>query len=424
VSFHRYAVLLGTACAAGLVSGQAAHGQAAAPAQTIALKTLALNEALSLALDDAPVLGVYASAALASEAAVQQADRALNPTFDILVENALGTGYYSGFDRVENTFSFAQTIERGGDRAARVMLARRQGDRTQADGDIARQDILAEVAAAYLAAQQTAAELAVAEERLAIAREVAATVDRRVAAARDPLLAASRTMTQLAEAEIALDRARATDESTRRHLASYWGGAADFGVEPLAEVAAGGASVVAADGAPELRAAAAAEREADAAIAVEQARAKPNPTVSAGVRYFRDNSEAAFVVGVSVPLTFRDNNGGAIARASAEAQRARFETEALRRNLERQIASATSQMEIAADEVASLDRRMLPSAEQAVARARQGYEQGGFSYLDVLEAQRVLSAARLQRVSALASYHRARVALTRLLGGFAAGGAQ
>ena len=49
-------------------------------------------------------------------------------------------------------------------------------------------------------------------------------------------------------------------------------------------------------------------------------------------------------------------------------------------------------------------------------RAREGYAMGGFSYLDVLEAQRALTDARMRRISALRSYHRAEAALARIAG--------
>ncbi len=415
MSFHRYAALLGTACAASLVAGPAAHGQAIQPAPS-----LSLEDAFARSLQDAPQIGAFEASRRAAGAAVFQADRPLNPTVGLQLENAVGTGLYSGLDRTETTVSYGQTLEFGGDRAARVILAQRQGKSVEAHGEIVRQDIMAEIALAYVEAQRAAAELAVAAERLEIAREVSRTVERRVAAARDPLLASSRTLTQVAEAEIAYEKASMADDAARRTLASYWGGAADFSVETFSP-AGDALQTPPSTAAPELEAAAAAEREAEARIGVERAKAQPDPTLTAGMRYFRDNSEAALVLGLSIPLTFRDNNSGAIARASAEAQRAKHETEALRRNLQRQINSTRSQMDIARAEIVSIDGRLLPSAEEAVTRARQGYEQGGFSYLDVLEAQRVLAGARLQRISALASYHRASVALTRLLGGFDAG---
>jgi cobalt-zinc-cadmium efflux system outer membrane protein len=375
-------------------------------------------------LGDAPALKAFDAAREAAEAGVRQADRGLNPTIDFQLENALGTGLYQGVDRTEATLSFSQTLERGGDREARTQLAVRQGDRTRAAGEVARQDLLHDIEAAYVDAQRAAAELRVAEERLAIAREVAVTVERRVEAARDPLLAQSRSETLVAEAEIAVENAGLAAAAARTRLASFWVGSSEFEIDMSSFDALTPQSTSGSSDAPELAVAQAALREAEARIEVERARSKLDPTVSAGVRYFRSGDEAAFVVGLSIPLGINDNNSAAVARASADSSRARLETEALARAIERQTASARSQMDISAQEIAAIDARLIPAAQEAVDRARAGYDQGGFSYLDVLDAQRALSNARLQRISALSSYHRARAALKRLLGGYAAGPAQ
>lgn len=413
MSSHRYAVLIGAACVA-CATATAAHAQGSLPSGA-----LTLEDAFERALADAPALQASDAALRAASAAVRQADRALNPTIDVQIENGLGSGYYSGLQRSESTLSFSQTIERGGDRAARTQLSVRQGERAKAHGEAARQDLLMEVEAAYVDAQRAASERLVADERLRIAREVAVTVQRRVDAARDPLLASSRSLTQQVESEIGAENARLAELAAKERLASFWSGAGAFDVEVISFDLTKASASPDALGSPELAAARAAEAEAHARIDVERARSKLDPTVSAGVRYFADDREAAFVVGVSIPLGVNDDNSAAVERASAESQRAHFETEALRRNIERQVATARSQIEVAISEIASLDDRLLPAAEQAVERARQGYAQGGFTYLDVLDAQRVLSNARLQRISALSSYHRARVALKRLVGGYA-----
>lgn len=81
-------------------------------------------------------------------------------------------------------------------------------------------------------------------------------------------------------------------------------------------------------------------------------------------------------------------------------------------------------MSISRAEIEAIDQRLLPSAEEALAFARQGYNSGGFSYLDVLDAQRIVVQARLQRISAFHSYHSARVALARLTSAYGAGAVQ
>lgn len=419
MSVYHHAALLGAACVACLVPGQAAYGQAPAERPQISL-----DDAFARSLGETPVLKATEAAREVADAGVRQADRGLNPSIDFLLENALGTGLYQGIDRTEATVTFNQTLEWGGDREARTQLAVRQGQRVRALGDVARQDLLHDVEIAYIDAQRAQADLLAAEERLALAREVAATVARRVEAARDPLLAASRSNTLVAEAEIAVENARLANLAARDNLALFWIGDSDFQIDMSTFDSVSGVEINGASLAPEMVASRAAQQEAEARIAVERARSTLDPTVSAGLRYFRDGSEAAFVVGFSIPLGVNDSNSAAVAKASADSTRARLETEILQRNFERQAASARSQMNIAAREIQAIDDRLIPITEEAAERARAGYNQGGFSYLDVLDAQRALSAAQLQRNAALNSYHRARAALKRLLGGYAASTAQ
>ncbi len=367
-----------------------------------------------------PGVRASAQAGVAADAAVRQADRQPNPTLEAMTENFGGPSYYQWGNRSETTFSLSQKLELGGDREARTRLAERDAAAIRSGGEAVRQELLYEIELAYVDAQKTGAELGAAEARLAVAQEILVTVDRRVEAARDPLMAGARSRTSLVDAQITLGRATQANAAAKARLASYWLGSGDFAVN-LASFATVDAAPHSIDPStnPALARSTALQQRAEAAIGVERARAKQDPTLSAGVRLFNDVDEAAFVVGISIPLGIFDNNSAAIGRAGAQNRQARLETEALRRLLEREAASARSQIEIARSEIEALDGRLLPSAEESVARAREGYEQGGFSYLDVLDAQRVLGEARLQRISALHSFHRAHAALARLTGAYA-----
>ncbi|MDP3492300.1 MAG: TolC family protein [Hyphomonadaceae bacterium] len=392
-----------------------------AAAQAADAPPLRLEDAFARALEDAPALEASVLAQRAAEAGVRQADRAVNPTIELGAENFGGWSSFQWIGRAETTLSLSQSLEMGGDREARKQLAGAQVSAAKLDGALRRQDLLFEVETAYVAAQVSAANLAVANDRFAVAQEIVATVDRRVQAARDPLMAASRSQALLADAEIAVTGARLAADAARHQLASYWGGDAAFTVDlsGFAKPAPAAGDTTSIVGSPAIARLQVEEERATANLAVERARAQPDPTVSAGVRYFNEFDEAAFVVGVTIPLTWWDDNSGAVDRAAAERSKVRLEAEAFRRNVEREAASASAQMSIARAEVEAIDARLLPAAEQALQQSREGYAAGAFSYLDVLDAQRVLVEARLQRNSALGSYHRARAALARLTGAYA-----
>jgi len=393
-------------------------------AQAPAQPSLTLPDAFSRALIDAPALQAVDQARLGAEAGLRQADRAPNPTLDITAENLLGSGSHSGIDRAETTFAMSQRLEWGNDRQARTSLANSDITIALANGEIRRQDLLYQVELAYLAAQKAEADLQVALDRAQVAKEIVATVQRRVDAARDPLMAGAKAQAVQVDAEIGVENARRASESAKARLASFWRGDTAFSVEAAAFDADSFAPEAGSLASPELALAEAEAGRASALIGVEQARADQDPTVSAGFRYFHETDEVALVVGFSIPLAFSDKNEGAISRAQSERSRLRLEGEAIRRNIEREANTARSQMNIARAEIDAIDARLLPAAEQALAYARQGYNAGGFSYLDVLDAQRLVVDARLQRNSALQSFHSGRVALTRLTGGYAEGSAQ
>lgn len=418
MSFHTGATRSGFACLVAIVAAGGAYAQA--PAQP----SLTLQDAFARALADAPALQAADQARLGAEAGVRQADRAPNPTLDITAENLIGSGFYSGIDRSETTFALSQRLEWGEDRQARTNLAAADITIARASGDIRRQDLLYEVELAYLTVQKADADLAVALERAELAREIVTTVQRRVEAARDPLMASAKAQTVLADAEIGVESARRISEGAKMRLASFWSGDTKFSVATAAYGKAITPVLHTRLGSPELALAEAEASKAAAVVGVERARAEQDPTISGGLRYFQETGGVALVVGFSIPLTFSDQNDGAIARARAETSRLRFEGEALRRNIEREANIARSQMEIARAEIEAIDVRLLPSAKQALAYARDGYNAGGFSYLDVLDAQRTVVQARLQRNSALHAFHSARVALARLTGVDVEGSAQ
>ena len=54
-----------------------------------------------------------------------------------------------------------------------------------------------------------------------------------------------------------------------------------------------------------------------------------------------------------------------------------------------------------------LREEVLPGGESALTATTEGYETGRFSYIDVLDARRTISAARLQYLQAITDYHKA-----------------
>ena len=68
------------------------------------------------------------------------------------------------------------------------------------------------------------------------------------------------------------------------------------------------------------------------------------------------------------------------------------------------------------NEIQLLTENILPTATETFEKMQEGYRQGKFGYLDVLDAERTLFNARQQYLDALTAYHTQLVRLERLTG--------
>lgn len=393
-----------------------AHAQQAAGPIT-------LQDAISLAIDADPGLRAAGAGVDAARGNVRQARARPNPNLSADVANFNGEGSLRGFDGAETTFGLAQEVEMGGRRSARIQLANRDLRGAELDRVLRGLDLVRDVQSAYYDALAATELVQIAEERLRTAEALNASVARRVAAARDPLMAGARAEAGVAEARIGLTRAEAEAATARARLASYFGGDSGFSLTP-ADYALPRAGAHdhedLAENTPDIARLGVARDRATAAVRVERSLAWQNPTISFGYRQFAaDNNQGALVAGFSIPLGIFDRNQGAIARARADERRAEFEMEAARRALLREASALDRAIATDAAAITSTEDNVIPQAERALALAQEGYDRGAFSYLDVLEAQRALSNARQARVDALRTYHDNEAALDRLTARFA-----
>jgi cobalt-zinc-cadmium efflux system outer membrane protein len=400
-----------------VLAALAAMGWAISPsvAAQSALPTLTLEEAVARSLAASPLLNAKEAAITASGGSVDQAGVRPNPQLEVEVENFTGSGPYSDFGSTETTVTYRQPLERGGKRRARVALA-------EADRGIARlervrsaADVAFETQRAWTAVQEAEALVANAQDRLRLAEDMASIVQRRVKAARDPLAAGLKADNQVADARAGLDQARRTLALAREALAAQWGEeAADFTLEGaafhrMADGPDGG-------GAPDLAVSEARIERAGKSYELEKVRAKSDPTIGVGLRRFEDGGDVAGVLSFSMPLAFFDRNRGSINRAMAEKQEAQWLLEEERRKRAAGLRAARATQAAAEAEASAIHDDMIPRAFEAAKSARDGYDRGAFSYLEVADTQRALVDLRAREIAALKKFHEAQAVIDRLTG--------
>jgi len=403
------APLLAVALAVPAMFSHAADS-AAAPS-----RTLSLRDALDSAMAHNPELTSARRELEATEGVRQQSSAYPNPTIGLDVEDTRRATR-------STTVLLSQPIELGGKRAARISVADRSRDVAVAQFEAQAAQVRAAVATAYFDTLVAQERIRLAESSLSLAEGASGAAARRVIAGK--ISPVDETRARVAESGVRLEllQARSEQRSALHALRAATGapqgafdavsGAAlELPVSmPEAELARRLAT------APAIRQARRDTERFTALAEVERARGIPDLTVSVGAKRDAEAGRNMAVLGVSLPIPVFDSNRGAQVEALRRVDKAVADARAVALRVETHALQAHERMLTAHAEVESLQRDVLPGAQGAYDAAVKGFDLGKFGFLDVLDAQRTLLAAKGQYLRALAETHRSRIELDRLLG--------
>ncbi len=382
-----------------------------------------LRDVLALAVLQNPELRTYPYDLRAAEARVLQAGLRPNPELEIEVEEFAGSDERRGFDAAETTVQIGQPIELGGKRDKRVRLASLDKELVQWDYESARLDVMRDARQAFAAVLAAQDRVALAARLLDLSRHAHATVAQRVEAGKDSPVDELRAGVVLSKSRIELQKAQRALTVARHNLAATWGGQTatferamgDFyEVSPLAPLADAAAAIAAN---PDVARWETQEQRQRAALRLEKARAAPDVVIGGGVQRFEQTDDSALVFGLAVPIPLFDRNQGGIRQAIADLGKTRRQYEAVQVRTLAVLSEATGALAAAYDEVTILRDDVLPRAQQAFEAAREGYQQGKFDYLYVLDTQRTLFETQAQYIDSVEAWHKAQAVVERLVGG-------
>lgn len=151
--------------------------------------------------------------------------------------------------------------------------------------------------------------------------------------------------------------------------------------------------------------------------AVERLRV-PVPTLSAGLKRSGMGGllHNGYQVSVELGVPLFNRGQAAAVQAQAQADRARAEAEALRLQIEADVRTAHTTVELRRAQTEAYRRSVADTAEPLVATARLAYEEGELGILELLDATRQAVDARLRSLEASALARRAAIELDRAIG--------
>ncbi len=383
---------------------------------------ITLRQALALALERSPTLKAYSLEIRAREARALQEGLLPNPSVEALFENFGGSGSVEGFKGTETTILLSQLVPLSGRISKQKKVAGLDTGLAGWDYEAARLDVLTDTAKAFADLVAAERRLAIMEELTGLSKRVYDTVAEQADAGEISPIQKKRAQIAYSQTEISLARTKRQVEAARKSLAARWGslqayfGKAEGNLDTLLPVPPYKDLAAYIDMNPDVARWAAEMEKREAVLSLEKARAFPEPVVSGGYRRINENDDNAFVVGLSIPLPIFNRNQGAIAQARSLVSKGEHEKREAKVNAGAALAASYAELESSYEAASSLKRDVVPRAEEAYASIFEGYREGKFSLLDVLDAQRTVFDVELEYVDALRSYHESLADVERLTG--------
>ncbi len=139
-------------------------------------------------------------------------------------------------------------------------------------------------------------------------------------------------------------------------------------------------------------------------IKLEKAIAIPNFSLGAGLKQ-SDIPGNTFQIGLSVPLPIFNRNQENIKSAVYEMEKAELELKATESELKSKIINIQTELELLFSETVTLKDDIIPESLNAYTIITDGYLNGRFTYLDVVDAQKMWFQSREQYLNVLTEYH-------------------
>jgi len=352
---------------------------------------LTLDAAIRLALDNNPEIRVLSADIASARGGVTTAKTWQNP--EISVTPGFKTIRDPSTTEFHGDFGLEQTFEWPGKRALRRAVAEKNVAVRQLALAGFRSQLAIQVRRAYFTVLATRGVVDLREQRLTLAKSFVDAAKKKVEGGFAPEFEATKAEVEVVGAQRVLREAQARHDAARVTLNALMGRRP---TEPLAVTGALGDGVALPNQSMLLEQALAqnpsvrvqeaeAERTGLSLQSIRKSRL-PDFKVGPNLEYTRDEQIVGF--GLSLPLPFWDKKKGEIATATAEQEKALAELEKLRREILRDVTTASQNLTAAKDSLTFYTPALRDKLKAALDAAAQSYAEGRMPLLLYLESQR------------------------------------
>ncbi|MCD0419459.1 TolC family protein [Rubrivivax sp. JA1024] len=403
------------ACAAVLLAGCVLAGEARA-------QTLTMGNALQRALNASPRLTAAERDVGIARGQRIQSGALINPEISYEQDNSFGSGAYRGTRSAESTLQISQMFELWGKRDARIAAGQAGLDAASIGRQAVRLEVLSETAIAFVTVLGLQRRIQILDEQIAAIDAITPLLQRRVEAGASSVAETGRAEVASALVKADRERTRSALATARRELAILMGdtapkfAAVSGRLEAIGKPPAFQSVIAAIDANPQLVRWKAVYAQRNAELLLARLKPYPDVTVAAGWRRYNETGDNAVRLSVSVPIPLFDQNQGNILSAQESLAKTAAERQANRNTLIVIAGRAYDSLQGSLRELAILRDTAIPKARDAATAISEGYGQGRYSLLEVLDAQGSVAQARLREQEAQQNFHVAVATIEGLVG--------
>lgn len=371
-----------------------------------------------------PGLKSKKTAIKSAQAKRQQAGVLPNPTAGLESENILGSGETNSFDSAETTLRLSEKIERGGKRKARRKAADLKHQYAFLEYELSKQRLFLTAFDRYINVIAQEQRVIIAKEQKKLHQQFTKIVGKQVQSGRLPKAELTRAQILLIKSSLDIKKAEHEYSENLSWLSMLWnetGHIQSLGVESLPVPSHNLEE-------PRVHAKDVIENnmgrklilnqrdQAKQLITLEKSLSSQDSVISGGIRQNNDSKTTSFVAEVGFPLALFNQNKGNIKSAQFQSEGWDYRLIDYENELKLTYDHTFHHAHLLQNEATILTSKVLPKTKSVYQQIQQGYLQGKYAYLDVINAQREWVEAQEQLVTVLGEYWKTIAQLELILG--------
>lgn len=382
---------------------------------------LSLAEAIQRTFNNNPELQTFQYRIEAQQGRMVQADLSAKPKLDLLVEDALGTGEYNGFDSAQTTLSISWVLD-GGIREKRTAIAFQGKGLIASEQAIKRLDSATQTAHYFIKALSYQERVVIAKRAITLAETTVKETKIRVNVGKTLSAELYRAEAELAKRRLVLIDLKHEIKSLHRQLAAQWGStnprfsSVSGSLTQLPSVIDFNTLQAQLKHNPNLSKYLSQQRVTEATLQLAKEQRNLKWQFTTGVRHYAQTDDVGVIAGFSIPFGGSNRNQGRIAEVQANLSRNQSEAEALRIRIETSLFVFYEQLKHGIHLSELLKEEVIPRLEKALKATHKAYEVGRYSYLEWLSVQNELLDAQSALLNASLSAHQNKIEIERLTG--------